>query len=53
MRDDSWVGRMFGMAELQLQIGGHPITDVEIEELAECYPLTNSAMYMCRMVLDF
>ncbi|KAH0650410.1 hypothetical protein KY284_030322 [Solanum tuberosum] len=48
-RDDSWMGRMFGMAELQLWIGGRPVTENEMETLAKRYPLTDSAMYMCRM----
>ncbi|KAG5610150.1 hypothetical protein H5410_021431 [Solanum commersonii] len=26
-RDDSWMGRMFGMFELHLQIGGRPVTE--------------------------
>ncbi|KAH0765489.1 hypothetical protein KY285_001360 [Solanum tuberosum] len=48
-RDDSLIGRMFGMAELQLRIGGRPVTEDEMETLAEHYPLTDRAMYMCRM----
>ncbi|KAH0757461.1 hypothetical protein KY290_020954 [Solanum tuberosum] len=43
------MGRMFGMAELQLWIGGRPVTEDEMETLAERYPLTDSAMHMCRM----
>ncbi|KAH0757914.1 hypothetical protein KY290_021407 [Solanum tuberosum] len=48
-RDDSWMGRMFGMAELQLRIGSRPVTKDEMATLAERYTLTDSAMYMCRM----
>ncbi|KAH0730451.1 hypothetical protein KY289_001639 [Solanum tuberosum] len=48
-RDDSRMGRMFGMAELQLWIDGRLVTEDEMETLAERYPLTNSAMYICRM----
>ncbi|KAH0725350.1 hypothetical protein KY284_001215 [Solanum tuberosum] len=52
-RDDSWMGRMFGMVELQLRICGRPVTKDELETLAESYPLTHSAMHMCRMVPTF
>jgi hypothetical protein len=52
-RDESWMGRMFGMAELQLQIGGRPVTANEMVELADRYPLTDSAMRMCRIGPDF
>uniref|UniRef100_M1DZ68 Uncharacterized protein n=1 Tax=Solanum tuberosum TaxID=4113 RepID=M1DZ68_SOLTU len=31
VRDDSWMARMFGMAELQLRIRGRHVTDEEIE----------------------
>ncbi|KAH0776527.1 hypothetical protein KY290_007938 [Solanum tuberosum] len=48
-QDDSWMGRMYGMAELQLWISGRPVTDDEMATLVECYPLTDSMMYMCRM----
>ncbi|KAG5628010.1 hypothetical protein H5410_013228 [Solanum commersonii] len=47
--DDSWMGRMFGMPELQLWIGGHPVIEDEMETLAERYPLTDSTMYMYQM----
>uniref|UniRef100_M1CJJ9 Putative plant transposon protein domain-containing protein n=1 Tax=Solanum tuberosum TaxID=4113 RepID=M1CJJ9_SOLTU len=47
--EDSWLGRMFGMAELQLQIGGRQVTEDEMATLAERYLLMDSAMYMCRM----
>ncbi|KAH0754512.1 hypothetical protein KY290_024782 [Solanum tuberosum] len=47
--DDSWMGRMLVMAQLQLRIDGHPLSEDEIVTLAECYPLTDSAMYLCRM----
>ncbi|KAG5567918.1 hypothetical protein H5410_065066, partial [Solanum commersonii] len=46
--DDSFMARMFGMAELQLQIGGRPITNGEMETLADHYPLIESATFMCR-----
>uniref|UniRef100_M1DS73 Uncharacterized protein n=1 Tax=Solanum tuberosum TaxID=4113 RepID=M1DS73_SOLTU len=45
--DDSYMRRMYGMAELQLRIGSYSVTEDELETLAERYPLTNSAMYMC------
>ncbi|KAH0634866.1 hypothetical protein KY284_037652 [Solanum tuberosum] len=48
-RDNSWMARMFGMLELHLQIGIRPVTDEEMESLAERYPLTDNAPYMCRM----
>uniref|UniRef100_M1E183 Putative plant transposon protein domain-containing protein n=1 Tax=Solanum tuberosum TaxID=4113 RepID=M1E183_SOLTU len=48
-QDDSWMGCMFGMAELQLWISGRPVTEDEMETLAEHYPLTDSRMYMCQM----
>ncbi|KAH0679451.1 hypothetical protein KY284_020536 [Solanum tuberosum] len=51
--DDSWIGRMFGMAKLQLRIGGHPVTEDEIETLVECYLLMDRAMYMCWMGSTF
>ncbi|KAG5630615.1 hypothetical protein H5410_002332 [Solanum commersonii] len=47
--DDSSMGHMFGMAELQLRIGGHPMTEDEMETLVEHYSLSDSAMYICRM----
>uniref|UniRef100_M1DE04 Uncharacterized protein n=1 Tax=Solanum tuberosum TaxID=4113 RepID=M1DE04_SOLTU len=46
--DGSVMVRMFGMAELQLRIGGHPVTDSEMESMAERYPLTESAAFLCR-----
>ncbi|KAH0784226.1 hypothetical protein KY290_003824 [Solanum tuberosum] len=33
--------------------GGCPITDDEMENLAECYPLTDSVAYMCRICSAF
>ncbi|KAH0655199.1 hypothetical protein KY285_030081 [Solanum tuberosum] len=48
-RDDSVMSRMFGMVELQLRIGGRPVMDNEMETLAERYPLTESATYICRI----
>ncbi|KAH0636304.1 hypothetical protein KY290_036732 [Solanum tuberosum] len=47
--DDSWMGRMYGMAELQLQIGGRSVTKEDMATLTKCYPLTDSAIFMCRM----
>ncbi|KAH0644669.1 hypothetical protein KY284_032553 [Solanum tuberosum] len=47
-RVDSVMARMFGMPELQLRIGGHHVTDAEMETMAECYPLTESATFLCR-----
>ncbi|KAG5632614.1 hypothetical protein H5410_004331 [Solanum commersonii] len=41
-RDDSWMAHMFGMAELKLRIGGCPVTDDEMENLVERYPLMES-----------
>ncbi|KAH0646412.1 hypothetical protein KY284_034296 [Solanum tuberosum] len=52
-RDDSVMARMFGMAELQLRIGGRPVTDDEMETLADRYPLIESAAFMCRSGLAF
>ncbi|KAH0689203.1 hypothetical protein KY289_016561 [Solanum tuberosum] len=46
--DDSVMARMFGKAELQLRIGGLPITDEEMETLADRYPLIESAAFLCR-----
>ncbi|KAG5584924.1 hypothetical protein H5410_045358 [Solanum commersonii] len=48
-RDDSVMARMFVMEELQLRIGGHPVTDNEMETLAERYPLTENAAYLYRV----
>ncbi|KAH0652424.1 hypothetical protein KY289_030102 [Solanum tuberosum] len=48
-RDDSWMGRMFGMTELQLWIGGRQVTEDEMATLTERYPFMDSAMYMCWM----
>uniref|UniRef100_M1DG69 Putative plant transposon protein domain-containing protein n=1 Tax=Solanum tuberosum TaxID=4113 RepID=M1DG69_SOLTU len=47
-RDDSVMARMFGMTELQLRICGRPVTDAEMETMAERYPLTESAVFLCR-----
>ncbi|KAH0763513.1 hypothetical protein KY290_019586 [Solanum tuberosum] len=46
--DDSVMARMFWMAKLQLRIGGRPVTDAEMETMAERYPLTESASFLCR-----
>ncbi|KAG5594768.1 hypothetical protein H5410_036000 [Solanum commersonii] len=48
-RDDIVMAHMFGMVELQLRIRGCPIMDNEMETLAERYPLTESATYICRI----
>ncbi|KAH0689235.1 hypothetical protein KY289_016593 [Solanum tuberosum] len=47
-RDDSVMAMMFGMAELQLHIGGRLVTDEEMDTLADRYPLTESATFLCR-----
>uniref|UniRef100_M1DNL5 Putative plant transposon protein domain-containing protein n=1 Tax=Solanum tuberosum TaxID=4113 RepID=M1DNL5_SOLTU len=47
--DDSVMARMFGMAELQLRIGGRHVTDAEMEMMAERYPLSESAAFMCKI----
>uniref|UniRef100_M1DZQ9 Uncharacterized protein n=1 Tax=Solanum tuberosum TaxID=4113 RepID=M1DZQ9_SOLTU len=47
-RDDSIMARMFGMAKLQLQIGGRPVTNEEMETLADQYPLFESATFLYR-----
>ncbi|KAG5592453.1 hypothetical protein H5410_042967 [Solanum commersonii] len=46
--DDIIMARMFGMAELQLQIGGRSVTDDEMETLADYYPLIDSAVFLCK-----
>uniref|UniRef100_M1DXH1 Putative plant transposon protein domain-containing protein n=1 Tax=Solanum tuberosum TaxID=4113 RepID=M1DXH1_SOLTU len=46
--NDSVMERMFGMAELQPRIGGRSVTNEEMETMAECYPLTESAIFLCR-----
>ncbi|KAG5590026.1 hypothetical protein H5410_040540 [Solanum commersonii] len=46
---DSRMGRLFGMAELQLRIGGRLMIEDEMATLAEHYPLTDSVMYLFRM----
>ena len=50
-RDDSCMGSMFGMAEFNCGIGGHSVTEKEMDTLDDRYPLTVSAMYMRRMGL--
>ncbi|KAH0754631.1 hypothetical protein KY290_024901 [Solanum tuberosum] len=47
-RDDSVMARIFGMIELQLQIGGRLVTDDEMETLADRYPLIDSATFLCK-----
>ncbi|KAG5582081.1 hypothetical protein H5410_052708, partial [Solanum commersonii] len=47
-RDDSVMTRMFGMAKLQLRIGGRPVTNDEMETMMERYPLTESAVFLCK-----
>ncbi|KAH0661209.1 hypothetical protein KY284_026140 [Solanum tuberosum] len=46
--DYSVMAQMFGMTELQLWIGGRPITDEEMETLADRYILTETAVFLCR-----
>ncbi|KAG5580665.1 hypothetical protein H5410_051292 [Solanum commersonii] len=46
--DDYMMARIFGMTELQLRFGGHPITDEEMETLADRYLLTDSVSFLCR-----
>lgn len=43
------MGRMLRMAELQFYIGCYPVSKDEMATLAECYPLFDSALYMCWM----
>ncbi|KAG5571888.1 hypothetical protein H5410_061654 [Solanum commersonii] len=43
------MARMFGMAELQLRIDGHPFTDAEMEMMAERYPLSESEVFLCKI----
>ncbi|KAH0755059.1 hypothetical protein KY290_025329 [Solanum tuberosum] len=47
-RDDSVMARIFGMTELQLRIGGRPITDAEMDTMVERYPLSESAAFLCK-----
>ncbi|KAH0679869.1 hypothetical protein KY284_020954 [Solanum tuberosum] len=47
------MGRMFGLAELKLRIGGRLVTEDEMVTLVERYPLTDSAMYTCQMGSTF
>ncbi|KAH0679294.1 hypothetical protein KY284_020379 [Solanum tuberosum] len=47
-RDDSIMARIFCMAEMQLRIGGRPVTDDEMETLADRYPLIDSAAFLCK-----
>ncbi|KAH0717181.1 hypothetical protein KY285_013212 [Solanum tuberosum] len=47
-RDDNVMARMFDMVELQLRIGGRPVTDAEMETMAERYPLSESATFLCK-----
>ncbi|KAG5581212.1 hypothetical protein H5410_051839 [Solanum commersonii] len=51
--DDNVMARIFGIAELPLQIGGRPVTDKEMETLADRYPLIESAAFLCRSGLAF
>ncbi|KAH0754611.1 hypothetical protein KY290_024881 [Solanum tuberosum] len=51
--DDSVMARMFGMAELQLRIGGGHVTDDEMETMEERYPLTESAAFLCKTIPAF
>ncbi|KAH0776742.1 hypothetical protein KY290_008153 [Solanum tuberosum] len=45
-RDDSVMARMFGMVELQLRIGGRPVTEDELETLVDRYPLIDSVAFL-------
>ncbi|KAH0645580.1 hypothetical protein KY284_033464 [Solanum tuberosum] len=47
-RDDNVMARMFGMADLQLRIRGRPVIDAEMETMAERYPLSESATFLCK-----
>ncbi|KAG5615025.1 hypothetical protein H5410_014849 [Solanum commersonii] len=47
-RDDSVMARLFGMAELQLRIGGRLVTDDEMETLVDRYSLIGSATFLCK-----
>lgn len=47
LQDYNMMVRMFGMAELQLRIGGCTVTDVEMQTLTERYPLIDSVAYLC------
>ena len=42
------MGRLYGMTQLQLRIGGRPATQDELTALEVRYPMTESAMFMCR-----
>ncbi|KAH0655201.1 hypothetical protein KY285_030083 [Solanum tuberosum] len=46
--DDTVMARMFWMAKLQLRISGRPVTDEDMETMAERYRLTESAAFLCR-----
>ncbi|KAG5611602.1 hypothetical protein H5410_022883 [Solanum commersonii] len=48
VRDNSIMARMFEMAELQLQISGRHVIDAEMETIAEHYPLSKSAVFLCK-----
>ena len=47
------IAHMFGMAELQLRIGGRPVTYDAKEALVECYQFIDSAAYLCKTSLAF
>uniref|UniRef100_M1DH11 Uncharacterized protein n=1 Tax=Solanum tuberosum TaxID=4113 RepID=M1DH11_SOLTU len=47
-RDDTVMALMFGMAKLQLRIGGRPVTDEDMETMVERYLLTENAAFLCR-----
>uniref|UniRef100_M1DVS2 Uncharacterized protein n=1 Tax=Solanum tuberosum TaxID=4113 RepID=M1DVS2_SOLTU len=36
-----------------MRIGGHPVTDEEIETMEKRYPLTETAMFLCRTAHTF
>lgn len=46
--DDNVIECIYCMAELQLRIWGHPITDAEMEALVERYLLIDSAAFLCK-----
>ncbi|TMX05210.1 hypothetical protein EJD97_001069 [Solanum chilense] len=52
-RDDSRMGRMFGMSQLKLLIGSRLVIEEEMDTSAELYRFIDSAMHMCRMVSGF
>lgn len=47
-RGDSVITRMFMISELQLRFSGRPITEGDIEEMEECYPISESVVFLCK-----